>query len=104
MKPRNLLIEVFGQGVNANFSLLCPQIHLRQHLIGKRIGHHKRRVPGRAAEIDQTAFREQKKYRTPIWKRVLIDLRLDIFRVQCPGNRPAYRPEFHCRNARYCTQ
>ena len=78
VKPRNLLIEVFGQGVNANFALLCPQIHLRQHLIGKRIGHHKRRMPGRTAEIDQTAFREQKD-RTPIWKRVFIDLRLDIF-------------------------
>ena len=78
MKARNLLVEVFGQRINADFALLCPQIHLRQHLIGKRIGHHKRRMPGCTAEIDQTAFREQKN-RLPIWKRVFIDLRLDIF-------------------------
>ena len=78
VEARDLFVEVFGQGVHADRAFICPQVHLGQNLIGKGIGHHKGRVPGCTAEVDQPAFGEQKEG-APVWKRVFIDPRFDVF-------------------------
>ena len=79
MKPRDFLVEMLGQGVDAVLVRLAvgPQFDLRQRLVGERGRHHEARVAGGVAEVQQAAFRQQDQT-LPVREVDHVDLRLDV--------------------------
>ena len=73
------LIEVLGQHVNlfAVLIALGEQLDLSQHLVGEGVAHHEAGVAGGAAQVHQTAFRQQDDPVTA-GQGDVIDLRLDV--------------------------
>ena len=80
MQARNFFVKFLGQNIHFIFVFVpvLPQIHLRERLVGERVAHYKRRVPGRAAEVHEPSFGE-KEYRIALRECVLVDLRLYIY-------------------------
>jgi hypothetical protein len=80
VQARNLLVEQLRQRVHSGLVAVLDQTDLRQHLVGERARHHKRRVAGGAAEIDEAALRKQQ-HGVAVGEGVQIDLRLDLGRL-----------------------
>src|SRR5580658_1561988 len=79
VKARDLFVELLRQDVDAGLVgvLVGPQIKLRERLVGEAVGHHERRMAGGAAEVHETAFREDED-RAAVGEGVLIHLGLDV--------------------------
>ena len=77
METRHFLIQNLGKDIHTRFvtATFFPKIQLRERLIGKAAGHHKRRVAGGATQIDQSTF-GQHENGSPVFQEILIDLRL----------------------------
>ena len=75
----DLLVEMLGQHVDLVlvFAVVGPQLDLGEHLVGERGAHHKARVAGGAAEIDQPPL-GQHDQPLAVRKDDLVDLRLDL--------------------------
>jgi len=75
----DLLVELLGQHVNADFVLVSarPQFDLGQDLIGEGVAHDERWVTHGASEVDQTAFGEEDDV-LAVFEGVAIDLGLDV--------------------------
>lgn len=56
---------------------VCPQVNLRQHLVGEGAGHDKGRMSHGAAEVHQPPLSQQDQV-VPILQGVAVDLRLDV--------------------------
>jgi hypothetical protein len=76
---RDLLVEVLGQYIDLVFvfAVVGPQLDLCEHLVGERCAHHKARVTGGAADIDQAPL-GQHDQPLAVGKDDLVDLRLDL--------------------------
>lgn len=53
-----ILTHLLWQEMDSNrvFVTICPQLNLRQHLVGEGVAHNKARVTHGTAQIDQSAF------------------------------------------------
>ena len=79
VKASHHLIEVLGQHIDLFGVLIAlgEQLDLSQHLVGEGVAHHKTGVTGGAAQVHQTAFRQQD---NPVaaGQGDVVDLRLDV--------------------------
>ena len=83
MKGSDLFVELLRENVDLSFLVLIggsvfPQIKLSEHLVGKRTGHDERWVASRAAEVEQTAHRQDNNT-VSIWEFKAVNLILDVF-------------------------
>ena len=81
MQPRDLLVEVFRQHVHlvrvVPVAVVRPQLDLREHLVGERVAHHERRMPGRVAEVHEATLAQHEHAATG-GQAPLVHLRLDL--------------------------
>ena len=93
MQQRDLLVQNLWQHINANLLLTrLPELNvalaelvvfgleqhdLREDLVGKGAGHDEGGVAGRAAQVDEAAFREQDDVPS-VLHQVAVDLGLDV--------------------------
>ncbi len=75
----DFFVELLGQHAHggASFSPALPEGDLRKHLICKAVAHHEGGVARGAAEVDETALRQQVEA-VAVREGVLVDLRLDV--------------------------
>jgi len=71
----NFFVQMLGQNIHFVLVLirLTPQLHLRQYLIGKTIGHDKRGMSCSTTKIEQASF-GQNDYSVTVRKNLLVNL------------------------------
>ena len=79
MESGDLLVEMLGQHIDLIFvfAVVGEELDLGQYLVGERRAHHKARVAGGTAEIDQPSF-GQHDQPLAVGEDDLVDLRLDL--------------------------
>ncbi len=79
VKPRDLLVQLLGQPVNAHLvlTLVLPKVQLGEGLVGEGIGHHERRVARGATQVHQAPLGQQV-HHVPIREDVLVVLWLHV--------------------------
>ena len=79
MQGGDLLVEVLGQYVDLVlvFAVIGKELDLGQHLVGEGRAHHKARVAGGAAQINEPSLGHHDQP-LAVGKDDLVDLRLDL--------------------------
>src|ERR1019366_8773808 len=79
MQGRDLLVEALRQHVDLLLVRRCvlPELDLRDDLVGEARRHDERRVAVRAAQVHETAAREERDA-LAVGEDELVDLRLDV--------------------------
>lgn len=57
----NFFVQLLGQTIDADFVgvAVCPEVQLREALIGEAVAYHEARMAGGATEVHEAAFGEQ---------------------------------------------